>query len=475
MAEQTASRPSLLQNWISAVGLIVAGGSLFAVLCLLAIDSFAHFSNPYMGILTYFVAPAFLIAGIVLIITGVVRERRRRVATLLPVIDLNSPHQRKMIGGITGFGAFFMLLTAIGSYRSYHFTESRQFCGQTCHAVMKPEFTAYQNSPHARVSCTECHIGPGATWFVKSKLSGSYQVYATIFHKYPKPIPTPVKNLRPAQETCEQCHWPQKFYGAVERMRTHFKYDDKNSPWTIRLLLKVGGGDPSHGPVGGIHWHMNVANTVEYIATDEARQIIPWVRMTDRQGKETVYSSTNATPAGTIRRMDCIDCHNRPTHIFRSPDEAVDSSMALGRIDPGFPSIKKAAVEVLAADYTTTDEALQTIAQKLPVSAVPEVRQIYRDNFFPEMKSRWKVYPNNIGHFEWAGCFRCHDDQHASADGKKISADCNTCHTIIAQGAGTDLQTVSAQGLDFQHPSEELGDAWKGMKCNECHNGGAMQ
>lgn len=489
--------PSLIHNWLSLLGLIVAAGSFFAVLCLLAIDFFAQFSNPYMGILTYFVAPFFLITGLILVVAGIIMERRRlvqrgRVAlTLFPIIDLNRPRHRKLLGSLGGFAVVFLLLTAIGSYRSYHFTESTQFCGQTCHAVMRPEFTAYQNSPHARVTCTECHIGSGATWFVRSKLSGSYQVYATLFDKYPRPIPTPVKNLRPAQETCEQCHWPQKFYGAVEKVSTHFKYDEKNSPWTVELLLKVGGGDPTHGPVGGIHWHMNVANTVEYIAADEARQKIAWIRFTDSKGNTAVYEAKEnklkpAQLAGaSVRRMDCIDCHNRPTHILRSPDEAVDSAMALGRIDPALPSIKKNAVDALAADYRTTAEALENITDLLtkkyasasPATvqrAIAELQKIYQANFFPEMKSRWEVYPNNIGHYEWSGCFRCHDGQHASADGNIISDNCNSCHTIIAQGAGTDLKTLSAQGFEFQHPSEELGDAWKGQKCSDCHNGGSM-
>jgi len=490
-------KPSLIQNWISVAGLVVAIGSLFAMLCLMALDFFAGFKNPYIGIVTYFVAPACLGFGLLIVAAGMLFERRQLIRTQqgtvswFPVVDLNRPGHRKLLGSLVGFGVVLLLVIAVSSYRSYHFTESKQFCGQTCHTVMKPEFTAYQNSPHARVSCTECHIGPGATWFVRSKLSGSYQVYATLFHKYPTPIPTPVKNLRPAQETCEQCHWPQKFYGAVERVRTHFKYDDANSPYTVRLLLKVGGGDPAHGPVGGIHWHMNVANQTEYIAADEGRQVIPWVRMTDRNGQVTVFEAKEGrlkpeqVAAAALRRMDCIDCHNRPTHIFRSPDETVDMAMMLGRIDPKLPAIKKHAVEALAADYTDTETACQQIALKLKQQyttadaglvdrAITEAQKIYRDNFFPEMKSRWKAYPNNIGHLEWAGCFRCHDDQHVSATGKKISSDCTSCHTLIAQGAATDLKTVSAQGLEFAHPSEDVGDTWKGMKCNDCHSGGAM-
>ena len=499
-ANAASGRPSLLQNWISAVGLIIAAGSFFAVICLLAIDFFAHFPNPYMGILTYFVAPVFLIAGLTLAVVGVVRERRRRVrlaagaAAFFPLIDLNKPRHRKALGGIAGFGALFLLLTAIGSYRSYHFTESRQFCGQTCHAVMKPEFTAYQNSPHARVSCTECHIGPGAGWFVRSKLSGTYQVYATLFDKFPRPIPTPIKNLRPAQETCEQCHWPKKFFGSVERENHHFLGDQSNTEWTVRLLMKIGGGDPTEGPVGGIHWHMNIGHRVEYIHTDEQRQVIPWLRVTATDGGVTVYESKDKPlkpeeiAAAPIRRMDCMDCHNRPSHIFRSPDRAVDIAISTGRIDRRIPFIKKQAVEVLAAEYKTTAEALQRIPtllkayyekehagflkenRKLLDDAIAEVLRIYQTNFFPEMKVNWRTYPNDIGHSISIGCFRCHDGKHVSAEGRVVSKECRTCHTIIAQGRGQQLANISADGLEFEH-AVDIGDLWKEMNCAECHTG----
>lgn len=485
MTTPTSKAPPLVQNWISLAGIILAASSFFAVVCLLVIDLFREFSNPYMGVLTYLVAPGFLVSGIALIIIGAWRERRRR-RRLAPgevpeylLLDLNDPHQRNRFVTASVATMVFLLITAIGSYRTYHYTESVQFCGRTCHTVMKPEFTAYQNSPHARVTCTQCHIGAGADWFVRSKLSGTYQVYATIANKYPRPIPTPVKNLRPAQDTCEQCHWPQKFFGAVEWARTYYLADDSNTAWSVRMLLKVGGGDPSRGPVGGIHWHMNVANKVEYIAADESRQTIPWVRLTDASGRVTVYQSTNPPPDGVIRRMDCIDCHNRPSHIFYAPAEAVDSAMALGKIDPKLPSVKKNAVAALTGDYATEPEALAKISERLGgpygPAVVAAVQKIYRENFFPEMKVNWKVYPDNIGHKIWQGCFRCHDDQHVSADGKAITTDCNSCHTIIAQGPGTTLETVNTKGLEFQHPAAELGDIWKSMKCKECHNGALIE
>ena len=480
--------PSLIQNWISLSGIILAASSFFAVLCLIAMDLIRGSENPYMGILTYIVAPSFLVLGLLLLVTGALLERRRR-HHLTPGevprnlrIDFNIPHHRRMFVIASVITVIFLLMTAFGSYQTYHFTESVQFCGMTCHAVMKPEYTAYKNSPHARVTCVECHIGSGAGWFVKSKLSGSYQVYAVLANKYPRPIPTPVKNLRPAQETCEQCHWPQKFFGSVERVNYHYLSDETNTAWQIRLLMKIGGGDPTHGPVGGIHWHMNIANKVEYIATDEARQKIPWIRVTDRDGKATVFESEDEKlkpeqlAAATLRRVDCIDCHNRPSHIYNAPDKAVNIAMATGRIDPKLPSVKKNAVAALTGDYKTSEEALQKIAAKLKdydAKTVAEVQTIYSQNFFPEMNVNWRKYPNNIGHTIFPGCYRCHDGKHKSAEGKVVTHDCNSCHTIIAQGSGDKLASISPQGLEFQHPSD-IGDLWKEMNCAECHNGGAM-
>ncbi len=478
--------PSLLANWLSLVGMILAASSFFAVICLLVIDLIDGFTNPYLGILTYMVTPGFLVSGILLILVGMAWERRRRrrlapgEVAKHPRIDFNDPKHRRTFVTVVTLTIVFLLLSALGAYRTYHFTESVQFCGEICHTVMKPEYTAYKNSPHARVTCVQCHIGSGADWFVKSKLSGSYQVYAVLANKYPKPIPTPIANLRPAQETCEQCHWPSKFFGNVERVNHHYLADPTNSAWTIRLLMKVGGGDPDSGPVGGIHWHMNIANKVEYIATDDARQKIPWVRVTDRDGKVRVYESTEnpLTPeqvaAAKPRQMDCIDCHNRPSHIYNPPARSVNVAMSTGKIDPKIPNIKKLAVEALTGEYQTTEEALAAIKQKVPAATVAEVQKIYTQNFFPEMKVNWRTYPNNIGHTIFPGCYRCHDGKHKSTDGHVIKNDCNSCHTIIGQGAAAVAGPISPNGLEFQHPTD-IADMWKEMNCAECHSGALAQ
>ncbi len=481
------TRISIFRNWICLCGLIVAGGSMFAFLLLFILDALAPVSNPYVGILAYLIAPGFFVTGFLMVAVGLLIERRQLKkqgpGSTIPVliVDLSRSRDRKNLILLSSAALVFMVITAVGSYRSYHFTESVEFCGQACHTVMQPEFTTYMHSPHARVACSQCHIGPGAEWYVKAKISGLHQVYAVMRSSYEKPISTPIKNLRPAQETCEQCHWPNKFVGNIDRTYRHYLSDTNNTPFAVRLLLKVGGSDPNHGPVGGIHWHMNVGNKVEYIASDEQRQVIPWVRVTDAQGVVTEYKTSKFKPDSkqVIRKMDCMDCHNRPAHNYQVPDDAVDLAMSLSRIDPGIPSIKKEAVKVLTRQYANETEALQKIATELAEKypddprirpAIEAVQQIYRDNFFPEMKANWKVYPSNIGHKNWSGCFRCHDGEHLASDGKRTikANDCNACHIILAQGAGAELEQLNSKGQEFKHPGGDYGE----MKCSDCHTGG---
>jgi nitrate/TMAO reductase-like tetraheme cytochrome c subunit len=480
-----ARRTSVFRNWLSLSGLVIITGSVFSFTLLFLLDAFAHYANPYVGILTYLVAPGFFVIGLVFVGFGAFLRHRQIVKYAGPFppirIDLSRARDRRFFGFFLLGAVVFLLVSAIGSYQSYHYTESVQFCGQACHGVMKPEFVTYSHSPHARVPCAECHIGKGATWYVRSKLSGSYQVYAVAANKYPRPIPTPVKNLRPAQETCEECHWPKKFVGNVEHTYNYFLGDETNTPFTVRLLMKVGGADSSHGPEGGIHWHMNVANKIEYIASDETRQKIPWVRMTDPQGVITEFRMprfTNSVNEASIRRMDCMDCHNRPAHRYETPNSAINLAMALGNIDRSLPYVKTNALFALTRSYSNETSALEGIATILANRyaddprvrpTIKAVQQIYKDNFFPEMKASWKAYPDNIGHKDWPGCFRCHDGMHKTADGRRSinASDCNTCHTILSQGSGKELELLTPNGQKFKHPGDEVDGA-----CNDCHTGG---
>jgi len=476
-----------MRNWVSLSGLVTVLASLFAFLLLFLLDTIARSSNPYVGVLTYLVAPAFSTIGVGLVLLGMVLQRRKLVRArgrpVRLVIDLSQRRDRRILGFFVAGSVAFLFITAIGSYHSYQFTESVTFCGRTCHTVMKPEAVRYEHSPHARVTCAECHIGPGAQWFVKAKISGLHQVYASAFDTFPRPVPTPIKNLRPAQDTCEHCHWPQRFSGDMVRTYRHYLSDATNTEYTVRMMLRVGGSDPRRGPVSGIHWHTSQENKVEYLATDNLRLKIPWVRLTDGQGVVTEFRSpgfTNAVEPAAIRTMDCIDCHNRPSHRYEKPNEAVDLAIALGRISPALTSIRSNATVVLTQPYATEAEALQKIASTLDglypgdpriKPAVEAVQQIYLNNFFPEMKASWKDYPEHIGHKDWPGCARCHDDQHKSSAGQRTIGfrDCNSCHVLVAQGQGAALDQLTPSGQEFKHPGEDYDPEFK---CYDCHTGG---
>jgi len=485
----------LLRNQISLAGIALAIVSLSNIFLFVIIDAIAVKPSPYVGILAYMVSPAFLILGLVLMLAGELLERRKHLppTAFYPRVDLNDPTQRSAVISFATFLVVFVLVSTGGSYKAYEFTESTAFCGQLCHTVMSPEYTAYQLSPHARVACAECHVGAGATWFVKSKLSGSRQVFATIFNTYPRPIPTPVHNLRPAQETCEQCHWPKKFYGGQFKIFTHYANDEKNTLHQVRMLIKTGGGDPATGAPEGIHWHMNIGNKIDYVAADDKRQIIPYIHVEDLQGRVTEYYAKDSTLSkdqiAKVPRhhMDCVDCHNRPTHIYVPPDQSVDQSLLAQRLDVSLPFIKQEAVTVLTATYATTDAAMQGIAKgmdnfyesKYPDlakskqlkirDAVTEVQQIFKRTTFPEMKLNWQTHPNNLGHYYYSGCFRCHDGQHVSSDGKVIGRDCNQCHTLMSETEGTASATAPAAPT-FQHPVD-IGDLTQ-VNCADCHTGG---
>jgi nitrate/TMAO reductase-like tetraheme cytochrome c subunit len=491
--------PPAFYNPLTLVGAAVAALSFGLTLFLLLLETVAEHPKPYMGIIAFVVLPVFLVIGIAAAAYGVLRTHRRLRAGIaremqLPRIDLNNPHHRTAFAIISAGAILFLLFSAFGSFKAYEYTDSDAFCGETCHKVMSPEYTAYQYSPHARVGCVKCHIGSGADWFVRSKLSGTYQVYATIFNKYPRPILTPIQNLRPAQETCEQCHWPKHFFSEKEQSSSYYLSDEKNTRLTLTLLIKIGGGNIEAGPTSGIHWHMNIANEVVYFPADSTRQVIPWVRVTSPDGKRTVYRSTeNAPPEEAIqkaklRRMDCIDCHNRPTHIYHPPARSVNHVMSLGWVDPQLPNVKSVAVKVLETPYATTRGGLDSI--KLAIDeyyritypevartmqpaiqrAIEEVQNIYGRNYFPEMQVSWKRFPDNIGHMYYPGCFRCHDGKHVSEDGKVLSRECNTCHVILAQQMGTDSLHLSLSGVQYQHPVD-IGDAWKETNCSDCHSG----
>ena len=371
--------------------------------------------------------------------------------------------------------------------------ESVEFCGTMCHRVMEPEYVAYQNSPHARVTCVECHVGTGATWYVKSKMSGMYQLYATALNIYPKPIPTPIENLRPARETCEICHWPEKYYSHKTRLEKKFIADEMNTEWDVALNMKIGSAYSARGLEEGIHWHINSDVLIEYIAADDKRESIPWVKYTNlKTGEVTIYEDEenlledSAIAAAEKRNMDCMDCHNRPSHDYKSPANFIDYALTAGDVPVELPMIKKVAMDILHRVFSTRDSALMEIASgvkgfyaenypeisasspEMIDKAVTGISDHFSKNIFPGMKVRWDVYPNHIGHLEFNGCFRCHGTL-KSEQGSVISRECNLCHNITAQGTpGSMEKTDVFSHLDFKHPID-IGEDWKTYKCADCH------
>jgi thiosulfate reductase cytochrome b subunit/fumarate reductase subunit C len=492
--------PIILYNPITITGSLIAGITFFAILVMMVVELLSTSTNAYTGLVTFVALPTVLAFGVVLIIFGAFRENRRLLlhksgkVDRLPILDLNKrKHQAALV--VFTLGTVILIVSTIyGSFKAYDYMETDQFCGNVCHSVMQPEYTAYQNNVHSRVHCVKCHIGPGADWFVKSKISGSYQLLSVSFNLYSRPIKTPVHDLRPAPETCEQCHWPNQFYSQKLVDFDFFTPDEHNSHYKIQMLLKIGGGNPETSQTSGIHWKMYIQNEISYYPADFRRQIIPWVRVRNKlTGQETYYVSTDfkfkmtdsILRSGAIRKFDCIDCHNRPAHDFKIPNNVVNSFMLAYKIDRSIPYIKNMAVQTLESNAISQDSTLQDVRRYLTdfysrfypnvvmenksglEKSIRSVAEIFSKNYFPNMRVSWRAYPNNIGHMYAKGCFRCHDGKHVSPEGKVISADCNTCHSIIMQQP-PDKEAVFAKDQNFIHPGG-MDKFVQSRMCPDCH------
>lgn len=494
--------------WGNVLTMIGGFVSIIAVILLMTFMLFSVVSpatNPYVDIVGYMVLPGLLIIGLILMPAGILfkswRVKRRDPTQRLSLrfrFDLTEPGQRKLATVIIGSTFVFLPVIGVSSYHGYHYTDSTEFCGKACHAVMKPEATTHALSPHARVTCAECHIGEGAGWFVKSKLSGTRQVLAMWTKSYSRPIPPAIRHLRPARDTCERCHWPQKFYGAQLEHLPHYAPDEANTDRSVDMLLNIGGGHHLTGKVEGIHWHMALANKVEYVSTDAKLQVVPWVRVVDRYDRVRIYRadgrpSSDPPPEGERRHFDCMDCHNRPAHNFLPPDEAVDRMLDAGLIDPSLPFIKREAVNALIAGYADSETAAKQIggrlekfyrekypdlwrndAKRVTINrAIDGVREIYSNYFFPYMRVSWKTYPDNIGHMNSPGCFRCHDNRHVDQFGKTLDMNCTSCHTFLTRTVSDDGVTDFRSAKTYDHPWKRIG-VHQTLICSQCHSGGAL-
>lgn len=461
-------RPALFfgNNPISLAGGAVTSASGVTMIGYWLVDIFGRpNANPYLGIIFFLLLPALFIAGLLLIPVGVFVRRRMlqkagQIPAEFPKVDFNDRMFRHGVDIVLVATIANLLVVSIATYRGAAYMDSPQFCGQSCH-VMHPEYTAYKISAHSHVACVDCHIGAGAASYFRAKVNGTKQLVEVTFHPlasvapkyipdYPTPIPSPVQNLRPAHEICEGCHTPAKFVGEKLLVKSTFADDEKNTETQTVVLLHLGGQD-SLSHLTGIHGvHLG---HIEYIATDPTRTTIPWVQRQNPDGSETVFAVSaagSAVPKGERRVMDCIDCHNRAAHTFVTPEDALNRAMAEGAVSPDLPWVHKEGLELLKASYATEAEASGKIPQQLEAfyrtqnpqvlatqstlvkSAGEELVTLYSQNVFPYMKVTWGTHPNNIGHMSYPGCFRCHDGDHVTKDGKSITQDCAACHNLLA-------------------------------------------
>ncbi|NOY12965.1 MAG: cytochrome C [Deltaproteobacteria bacterium] len=452
------SRISLLGAMVVTISFPFLMGAIFY-------DLIFHIDNPYFAGFIYMILGPSFIGGLVLIFIGLFFAKGRediRLFTLAYFRDkLADETGYDKIRKLVFLGVFLtcinLFVMAVLGYSGYHYMESNAFCGEVCHVPMTPEYTAYQNSPHSRVQCVECHIGSGASWFVKSKISGARQLYAVVADTFSRPIETPVHGLRPARDTCEECHRPEKFVGDKLVIKDKFLDDENNTHVKTVLLMKIGSAGDRTSNSHGIHWHVAPENQITYTATDRKRDIIPEVALKTANGSTVVFRSSEAdeqlADAKDLQQrvMDCIDCHNRPSHIYLPADDAVNGKMMAGRIPQDLPYIKQQAMKIIRVEYKTQNEARTAIANGLTTyykanypdiyandrqkveKAIVGVQEAYLENVFPEMNIQWGTYTSNIGHTNVMGCFRCHDEEHESSDGEVIAMDCDTCHTILAE------------------------------------------
>jgi nitrate/TMAO reductase-like tetraheme cytochrome c subunit len=434
----------LTDNWISRIGMFFILSSMVLWIFLTG----ASAASGYLGILQFVALPAAFFAGLVLVPVGISLQRRRETPDhhlhLPEKVELTNPKVRRFLVFVAGATFVNLVVGGALTYQTVHYMESNNFCGTACH-VMYPEHIAFQNGSHAQVKCVECHIGEGAGNAIRAKLNGTRQLYLILTGGYSRPIPSPPHALKPASETCENCHSRNHDYGDKLWRRTQF--DDAGEKVETALMLKLGGAEGK-----GIHGaHMGKGLHIDYEAADIKREKILAVKVT-RDGRIDEYQSqdysSGKVKSALSRQMDCLDCHNRPSHEFGLPDRSVDRMMADGKLPQSIPLFRKAALEVLKGEYGA--DAASAIPARLKAyyrsnspgalnsnlgeleKAGKELAALYGRSVFPAMKVTWGTYPQHLGHTDSPGCFRCHGEELKSkTPGKAITQDCEACHKVL--------------------------------------------
>jgi len=432
-------------NWLSWSGAILTTLSFMAfVTTQIYLSMYGAKHGPYAGIFAYVLIPALFLAGIMVIPLGLLIYRNQFQARM----ELLKDKPLRLVRLIAILTAVNLAVLGTAGHEAVQYMDTEQFCGVVCHTVMSPTYETHKDSPHAHVACVECHIGSGAVAFAKAKISGMRQLAAILFDTYERPIPAPMRGHFELSESCHDCHWPERQLHDKLVVRTHYADDDAVTPATNVLMMKIGGATLG-GARSGIHWHANPDIKITFASPDGKRNKVSWVQYIDAKGKERIFTTEDvdakAPPQGELRKMDCVDCHNQPSHNFQDPGAAVDAAIAAGSISRSLPAIRKNALATLRKTWsrdTATDAIKKDLEQTYAGASLAEearaqlapaseaIAKIWMRNIYPEMKITWGTYPNFLGH---NGCMRCHDGEHMDQSGEAITADCAKCHTVVAE------------------------------------------
>jgi len=467
------------------MGLIVTGVGFIASLIALIAELTGEESTPYQGLLTFVLYPGIAIGGLAITGLGVFLEHRRSrklreaAQEWRPTLDLAQRRDRLVLWALGCFFVAFVGSSVVGAYHAYEFTESKSFCGEVCHEPMEPQFVAHQNSPHAKIDCTTCHVGPGVGGYIDAKISGMRQLKQVLLDSVPRPIRAGEEKVAIVSEACEECHQPDLLPDSQLDTSVRFGFDLANSERSLRLLFHR-----TSAPQEGTHWHSGLE--ISFQAEDARGTRIPRVRVRRADGSETVYEDrAGRGPGGSPelreeRAMTCIDCHSRPAHRFEAPESSIDRAIARGEIDRSLPSIKKIAVAALSRDhdgrgsdgvrafveeeYRTRFDGRVLAREETLGRAVETIERIYSQNVFPGMQVDWTTHPDHAGHRGSPGCFRCHSGQHTSSEGRALPSDCATCHEFFEKARDSaDLTAIAADGSSFhpfRHENHPMQECW---------------
>ena len=413
-----------------------------------------------------------------------------------------------------GLFALLMVLAAMGGIATFsavtllNWTETADFCGR-CH-TMAPELAAYEAGPHRDVACAECHVEPGVGGWIKAKLAGTRQLVEVVLGTFPTPIPPPNHSLLPSStDTCQKCHAVESHAVATLKTSTMFAEDEDNTRQFVGLMVRPAGGDV-FDVNKSVHWH--VLRNVDYWSPDANSARIDLVEETTETGhlnqfigQSEITDSANADPdidaikaSQPETTMTCYDCHNRVGHSIPNPRTGLDRDLSTGVIDSTLPYIKREGMRILWATYPdeqAADAAADELANFYAVNypdvaatradeiddAIDQIKVLYRLTATPEMKVTAKTYPDNLGHLDFPGCFRCHDGGHfLVVDGvvtkKTIPSTCDTCHTFPQLGPavaslplGEPPSTHDDELWVFNHKNVAESLDPGGTSCGECH------